>query len=203
MDVVEFFLRAHAQTHGLEVGGSEGQISLEYGRLRGLSDEQLRMRPDGWNSMAWLFWHVARTEDVAINTVVANRPQVWDVGGWAARLHVDRRDVGTGMTDEEVASLSAAIDMAALREYRHMVALATRDVARSLPPNDWDRSIGPDDLARASAQGAFGPEAAWIPEVWNGKSVAWCFYWVAVGHNIMHLGQAGWVKEMILQRRGR
>lgn len=203
METVEFFLRSHAMTHALEIGGSEGQISFEFGRLRGLSDEQLRLRPEGWNSMAWLLWHLARTEDVAINPVVANRPQVLDAGGWLERLNVDRRDVGTGMTDEAVAALSASIDLAALRAYRKAVGLATRDVARALPSEEWDRLIGADDLARAAAQGAFGPEAGWVPKVWDGKSVAWCFYWIAVGHNLMHLGQAGWVKEMILQRRGR
>ena len=203
MDVVEFFLRSHALTHGLEVGGSEGQFSLEYGRLRDLTDEQLRMRPNGWNSLAWLLWHIARAEDVAINVVVADRPQVLDAGGWGPRLNVDRRDVGTGMTDEEVETLSATIDLSSLRAYRQAVGLATRDVARGLAPDAWDRIVGPEDLARAAAQGALGPNAGWIAEGWQGKSTAWFFYWVAVGHSTMHLSQAGWVKEMILQRRGR
>lgn len=203
MDVLEFFLRSHALTHGLEVGESEGRFSLEYGRLRGLSDEQLRLRPNGWNSMAWLIWHIARTEDVGINVVVADRPQVLDAGGWGPRLNVARRDVGTGMTDEEVEALSATIDLPSLRSYRRAVGLATRDVARMLEPETWDRILSAEDLARAVNQGALGPQAGWIAELWEGKSVAWVFYWVAVGHNIMHLSQAGWVKEMILQRRGR
>ena len=203
MDTVEFLLRSHALTHGLDVGGSEGEFSLEYNRLRGLSDDQLRMRPNGWNSMAWLLWHMARTEDVAINVVVADRPQVFDSGRWESRLRIERRDICTGMTDEEVESLSAAIDIPALREYRMAVGRRTQEVARALPVAEWNRVPGEEVLQQAIDQGAFVEEALWVGKLWEGKSKAWFFYWVAVGHNAMHLGQAGWVKEMILQKRGR
>ncbi len=203
MNTLDFLLRSHALTHGLDVGESEGRFSLEYNRLHGLSDDQLRLRPNGWNSMAWLFWHMARTEDVAINVVVAGRPQVFDTGDWAERLSVHRRDIGTGMSDEEVEAVSAAVDIPALRDYRMAVGRATQAVARSLPAAEWDRVPGEEVFQKTMGQGAFAEEAAWVAQLWSGKSKAWFFYWVVVGHNVMHLGQAGWVKEMILHRRGR
>src|SRR3990170_5164752 len=107
-----------------------------------------------------------------MNVVVADRPQVLDAGGWGPRLNVDRRDVGTGMTDEEVETLSATIDLSSLRAYRRAVGLATRDVARGLAPDAWDRIVAPEDLARAVAQGALGPNAGWIAEGGQGKSTA-------------------------------
>jgi hypothetical protein len=203
MEMLDLVLRSHALTHGLEVGESEGRFSLEYGRLRELSEDQLRIRPNGWNSIAWLLWHIARTEDVAVNVVVADRPQVLDAGDWNARLRISRRDVGTGMTDDEVEALSAAIDIPGLLSYRRAVGLGTREVAAALPPDAWDDVAGSGALSRAVRQDAFGPSGEWIAKFWEGKSNAWFFYWVAVGHNIMHLSQAGWVKEMILSRRGR
>lgn len=203
MVTLEFLLRSHAITHGLDVGESEGRFSLEYNRLHGLSDDQLRIRPNGWNSMAWLLWHMARTEDVAINVVVADRPQVFDTGHWAEQLNVHRRDIGTGMSDGKVEALSEAIDIPALREYRMAIGRATQAVARSLPAAEWDRVPGEEIFQKAIDQGAFAEEALWVAQLWSGKSKAWFFYWVAVGHNVMHLGQAGWVKEMILQKRGR
>jgi hypothetical protein len=67
MDAREFFLRHHAQVHS--------QVAREF--LQDLSDEQMRLRPNSLNSLAWLVWHMARCED-ALNVLIANRPQVLD-----------------------------------------------------------------------------------------------------------------------------
>jgi len=203
MDPVTMLLRSHAIGHDLGVGEAEGEFSLGHSRLRGLTDDQLRLRPEGWNSIAYLYWHMARTEDVAVNVVVALRPQVFDEEEWAARLKVARRDIGTGMSEDEVEALSRAIDLAALRTYRDAVGRRTQAIARELPPAEWDRTVDAATVQAAIAQGAFVPQAMWVAEFWTGKSTAWFFSWVAVGHNMMHLGQAAWVKEMILRKRGR
>lgn len=69
MDLVRFFLGQHAATHAGDVSGRAGRFD----RLLGdLSDDQLRVRPGPeLNSVVWLLWHMARTEDVAVNLVVA------------------------------------------------------------------------------------------------------------------------------------
>ena len=37
---------------------------------------QMRMRPGtGLNSLVWLLWHMARTEDAAVNPIIAGREQ--------------------------------------------------------------------------------------------------------------------------------
>lgn len=203
MNTVELFLRDHATAHAIEVGQPEGQMSLEYNCLQGLADEQLRIQPGGWNSIAWLFWHMARLEDVAVNVMVAEDRQVFDRGEWPPRLKVTRRDVGTNMSDDEVGQLSHTIDILSLRAYRIAVGKRTRDVARELASTDWDRVVDRSLVDRAVAQGAFTPGAEWIGKIWVGKSKAWFLHWVAIGHNHMHIGQARWVKEMILGKRGR
>jgi hypothetical protein len=44
--------------------------------LGGLADDDMRRRPEGMNSLAWILWHVARAEDVAVNLVVTSgRPR--------------------------------------------------------------------------------------------------------------------------------
>ena len=56
--------------------------------LDALSDEQIRARPHGLNSIAWLLSHGARVEDVAVNRFVANdRRCSWpgtETGGWGS-----------------------------------------------------------------------------------------------------------------------
>lgn len=203
MNPREMILRSHAIVHALEVGQAEGQFSLEYSRLNGLSDDQLRLRPEGWNSIAYLLWHMARCEDVATNVIVVRRPQVFDDGEWAGRLRITRRDIGTGMTDEEVEAVSRAIDLASLRAYRAAVGRRTQEVVRELPDAEWEQTVDAAAVREAAAQGAFTPESEWVARFWDGKSKGWFLYWLAVGHNYMHMGHAGWVKEMILSKRGR
>jgi len=201
MDALELFLKEHAMVHAVEVAEAETR-SLEEALFRNLDDAQLRARPHGLNSLVWIFWHIARCEDVAINVIVAGRPQVFDEDGWAERLRVSRRDVGTGMTPEEVAVLSEQIDVAALRAYRAAVGRRTREVATSLPAAEWETVSDAEDLRRVVAQGAIGPAApaAALERLWLGKTNAWVLHWLGVGHNLLHIGQGRWIRKFLLGR---
>ena len=50
MDAAQFFLLRYEPLHGM----------MSARVLDGLTDAQLRARPNGQNSIAWLLWHVAR-----------------------------------------------------------------------------------------------------------------------------------------------
>lgn len=187
MDALTFFLAQHARLHLADVAEERSLAERVFG---GLTDDQLRLRPGrGLNSLAWLLWHTARTEDVTSNVVVANRRQVFD-DGWAERLKVSRRDIGTGMTEEEVAELSARIDVSAVKAYRSAVGRRTREMAAALPAAAWQEIVGPADIERAVAQGAFGPTAGWVAQAWQGQSRAMRLGATAITHNAMHLGEA-------------
>src|SRR5438128_539079 len=131
MDAMQLFLRQHSIVHSSEVAEG-GEWSIVDSILDGLTDEQMRMRPGkGTNSIAWLLWHMARTEDVAMNKLVARRPQVLDEEGWLERLNI-RRDIGTSMNDDEVADFSRHVNVEAIRAYRNAVGRRTRDIVQSL-----------------------------------------------------------------------
>jgi hypothetical protein len=200
MDLVRFFLGLHAATHAGDVSGGPPGTERWLG---GLSDDQLRRRPgEGVNSIVWLLWHMARTEDVAVNLVVAGRAQVLDEG-WARRMSVARRDMGTGMTGAEVAELSERADVAAVRAYRSAVGIRTREVVQALPPAVWDEVLGLEDTSRAAVAGAFGPNDDWIEGVghrpWQGHTRGHQLGQTAIRHNTAHIGEgvtvrglAGW-----------
>ena len=97
----------------------------------GLSDAQVRQRPGGVNSIAWLVWHLARVQDAAVSRFVDDRPQVLEEGRWNQAMRLARRDVGSGMTSEDVDALSAAIDITALRGYHRAVAERTKLIAET------------------------------------------------------------------------
>ncbi len=104
------------------------------------------------------------------------------------------------MSAQEVADLSAQVDIPALRQYRAAVGRRTRGVAQALPPGAWTEAVDAASTARARAEGALGPGAGWLERFWTGKSAAWILYWIAVGHNHHHLGQGQWVRRLLLGR---
>src|SRR6266436_90240 len=136
MDTRDLFLEQHAAMHTASVGGNK--MSAAERTFTGLTDEQMRVRPrEDLNSLAWLMWHIARAEDIMVNSVLAGRAQLCD-DGWYKRLGSSRRDFGIGMTGAEVTELTRQIDVGALREYRDAVGRRTRDVLGGFKAQDWD-----------------------------------------------------------------
>jgi len=190
MDLLRFFLDLHAATHAPDVSGRAGVERW----LAGLSEEHMRQRPrEGLNSIVWLLWHMARTEDVAVNLVVAARPQVLDEA-WARRMNIPRPDMGTGMTAGEVATLSERADVAEVRRYRSAVGVRTREVIQTLPAGAWDEILNLADTTRAAAVGAFGPNDEWVEDVghrpWQGHTRGHQLGQTAIRHNTAHIGEA-------------
>ncbi|MBI3975096.1 MAG: DinB family protein [Armatimonadetes bacterium] len=200
MEGAEFFLVEHALAHSGQLVGVEeyDRAFYEDRAVRDLDETQLRMRPNGLNSIVWLLWHIARTEDAAANSVIAKRAQVLEEAGWAARLNVSRRDIGTGMTPAEVAALSDTIDIPSLRAYRLAVGRRTREVVQRLRPEDWQVIVDASAIRGAFAAGVFLPDHTWPYDFWGGKAVARLLAWPCLGHSLMHLGQAMWVRKLVL-----
>ena len=198
MDLPEFFFRLHATVHASDVYPGSGPTVERW--LGGLSEEQMRTRPGkGLNSILWLLWHTARTEDAAVNLVVHAGTQVLDEG-WARRMRYERRDIGTGMTDDEVASFTADADVAAVWAYRSAVAARTRDVVRALPPAVWDQTVSAEDITRAARAGAFRVDVSSLVAAgkhpWQGHTRADQLGSSAIRHNSGHIGEAVTIRSL-------
>jgi DinB superfamily len=197
MDAVGFFLVQHASVHSSEVGSGPSYFDRVLG---GLTEAELRLRPaPGVNSIVWLLWHMARTEDASVNLVVADGRQVLD-DDWVRRLDVPWRHIGTGMTDDEVSELTRRADVGAVRAYRDAVGRRTREVVQTLAPAAWEEPVEPADTARAATAGAFGPRAGWVDGVgfkpWQDQSRAARLSGAALRHNAMHMGEAVTVRGL-------
>jgi hypothetical protein len=191
MDAVSFFLVQHASVHAADAGGAPSYFDRV---MAGLSEAEMRLRPArGVNSIVWLLWHMARTEDASVNLVVVDGRQVLD-DDWVRRVGVPWRHIGTGMTDDEVSQVSAKADLAGVRAYRDAVGRRTREVVRALAPAAWEESVEIADTARAGAAGALGPNAGWVDGVgfrpWQDQSRAARLAGAALRHNALHLGEA-------------
>ena len=192
MDARDLFLDQHAAMHSAAVGGNA--MSVAERTFSGLSDEQMRVRPrEDLNSLAWLLWHIARTEDVFVNPVLAARPQVFD-DAWAKRLAVSRRDFGIGMSSPEVTELSRQIDLGALREYRDAVGHATREVVGGFKPEDWTGEVPAESIRRAADQGAFGVRTDAVVKAFTARPRGTLLSGIAIFHPAAHMGEASTVR---------
>jgi hypothetical protein len=192
MDALEFFLLRYDSLHGRN----------ETNLVAGLTDDQLRSSPQpGINSIIWLLWHMTRCEDVGVNRLVADRPQVLDGDGWMDYLGVSLRDIGTGMADEEVASFSSGVDVPALLAYRAAVGQRTLDVVGALDSRVLTQPLDRMHLRHIIAEGVLGPNAAWVEEFWQDKTRGWCLAQLGLTHNHSHFGEAFLVRGLLGYRR--
>jgi hypothetical protein len=182
MDAIGFFLTRYGDLHR----------GLVDGLLSGLPESQLRGRPHpGVNTIVWLLWHSARIEDLAMNRFLADERQVLD-DGWLERLEVVRRDVGTGMNDDEVDELSARIDLQALRSYWDAVSARTLALVETLRGSNLEATV-PGERVRSVvlAEDAVAPGVEWLTEFWaGGRTRAWILAQTALLHPYGHYYEA-------------
>jgi DinB superfamily len=193
MDTVQFFLLHHARLFP----------EIE-DRFNQLTDDQMRLRPHPcMNSIAWLLWHMACGEDM-LNGLLANRPFLLDEEGWLRRLNLSRRDVGTGMTDEGVAELSARVDIAALRAYHAAVGRRTQEIVQGLRPENLDVVPNPSQIRQLfQDDGVFGPQARAVEQFYAGKTTGWFLGHLALTHPREHFAQALLVRKILGLGTGR
>ena len=192
MDARDLFLDQHAVMHSAAVGGNK--MSSAERTFAGLTDAQMRVRPrEDLNSVAWLMWHIARAEDIIVNTVLAGRAQVFD-DAWMKRLGITRRDFGIGMSSAEVTELTAQIEPGALREYRDAVGTRTRDVVGGFKPQDWDGTVAAETVQRAAADGAFGARTEALSKAFPGRPRTLMLSGIALFHSAGHMGEATTVR---------
>lgn len=197
-----WFLDEHARGHSRAAGG-EAWSHLEDGYCADLSAGELRRCPEpGLNSIAWLLWHTARSEDVAVNAVLRGVPEVYDAGDWAARVNAGRRATGTDDTPAEIRDLSARVDVAAVRAYRAAVGRETRAWVQAIDLATLDRDVTAAEVDRAVERGDFGPGSAWVIDDWKrGRNAAAFLHWTTAGHNLLHAGEALALRDLALRLR--
>ncbi|HUO49669.1 MAG TPA: DUF664 domain-containing protein [Acidimicrobiales bacterium] len=133
---------------------------------------------DDANSIAWLLWHLTRTQDDHV-AAVAGTEQVWTADGWARRfaLPFDDGDIGYGHDTSQVAAVTASAEL--LRGYLDAVSAATSAYVRTLAEADLARVV--DDN--------------WDPPVTLGVRLV-----SVLADNLQHAGQAAYVKGILGRR---
>ena len=187
MDFRDLARLQHARAHAASTANAE--ISTQDNMLRDASEEQIRSRPrPGFNSMAWLLWHITRGEDAAANLVLSDGTQVLD-DGWHEKLGVERRDFGASMPDDEVDAFNEAINVPALLGYRDAVGRRTQELIRSLDTAVLDQPIDATILERLRNEGFVTERSSWLLDRWSTKTKDYVLAHTILAHSFVHLGQ--------------
>ncbi len=151
--------------------------------------EQLTLRPvAGGNSLAWLLWHTARCEDLAVNVLVRRRAQVLTSDDWAGRMGTGDLWIGAGAGDEEVSEFGDRVDLDALFAYRKAVRDETASWIAELDPSALDEKHDLEGVL-ASITDMIPETAQWVREMWAPWPTSMYLNFTAIGHTYMHLGE--------------
>jgi hypothetical protein len=187
---IRLFLRQHAMLHSAKVAQT-GSGSFEDRILNDMAEEQVRRIPRNCeHSVAWCIWHMARIEDVVLNLLVAGSPEILLQEDWLGRMRTTLRHTGNAMDGEDVAKLSATIDIEALRAYRVAVGRRTREIVQQLEPEALKQRVDPRRLQQVMDEGAVVEAARGIVDYWGRRNVAGLLLMPATRHNLIHLNEA-------------
>ena len=155
---------------------------LAEGAVAGLTPAELIAQVEpGANPVGWLVWHATRVQDDHVADVMGV-DQLWASGPWAAEVGLEPHPANTGYghTPEQVAAVRPT-GPAVLTDYLAAVTGRTAEYLAGLAPGDLDRIV----------------DRRWDPPVSLGVRLV-----SVADDSLEHLGQAAYVRGILLRRRG-
>jgi len=198
-EAVALCLQLHSIVHCSQIAPEKTNSFLDE-IWSGLTGEAFVTMPTAKDvTIAWNVWHITRIEDIVSNILISEDNQVLNEE-WLKRLGVDVRDTGNSMTDDEIISLSRAVDMDALREYRNAVGTKTKSVLSALSESDMKRKVKRENLERILAEGGVTEhkDSVWLLDFWGRKNIAGLLLMPITRHQILHLSDSMKLKKKIM-----
>jgi hypothetical protein len=201
-EAIRICLEQHVMVHSSEMSQFKVE-TFEDELWEGLTEPAFRAMPTAKDeTIAWSIWHLTRIEDITMNILVADDPQVINTGNWLEKMNIKVCDTGNAMTDEEIIDLSANINMQELRNYRIAVGRKTREIIQKSQPADLKRKMTPERLQRILDEGAVlnVDGAKWLIDFWGRKNVAGIFLMPITRHHMVHINESLRLKKVLLKK---
>jgi hypothetical protein len=194
---ISLFTNQHSALHSSQMSQNQSW-SLSDDVLQGLEERELRCIPPGSeHSILWVFWHLARIEDVTMNLLVAGLPQLFLDQNWYKRLGYDSRDTGNSLDPFQIVSLSQRLDINALFAYRFEVGLRTRSIVSILKTEDLMKSVPASRLEQVITEGAVDKSTRYLVDYWGSRNIAGLLLMPPTRHNFLHLNEATRIRKLI------
>ena len=195
---IDLFIQQHAEVHSAAMS-SLGSLSFEDKVIFDMDDLQIREIPNQIeHSIAWILWHLARIEDVAMNMLVAGETQVLYRDDWVRKMNVTVLHTGNSMTKKDVVDLSSVIDVDALRNYRVAVGRRTEEIVKELEPGVLKQKVATSRLELLIQEGAVVEKARGLIDYWSRRDIAGLLLMPPTRHCFVHLNEAAKIKKRIL-----
>jgi hypothetical protein len=189
-DAIPLFLTLHGILHSAQVA-PDAPWSYEDLLLDGVDEPLYRLIPKGeLHSLIWIIWHLSRIEDITMTFLTGGRDQVYNTEGWDLKIHAPFRHTGNGTGPEDIEALSLAVDIPALRAYRHAVGHSTREVVKDLTPDDFKHKTQQEHLDKILAEGDISPEGKGVVDYWSRLDVAGLLLMPPTRHTMVHWNEA-------------
>jgi DinB superfamily len=174
-----------------------------------LTPEELRAQPvPGPNAIGFILWHMARSQDWAVNTAIRDEPEVIMRDRWR-HTSLAVPGIGTGFTAEQAQQVAGRMELAMLLAYSDAVHaditawLRTQEESMldQIPDAEGHHAPYPEyQTAGFRAEMGSGPEHDDAVGR-KGGLPAWVYLTsVAVTHLHRHLGEVDLLKDLLRRR---
>jgi hypothetical protein len=197
-ETISLIKEMHKLVHLSEMSDSSG-ITYADEVIHGLNEEDYTIMPTNKDvTIAWNIWHITRIEDLTMNLLVHESNQVLN-HNWLTKLHIEVRDTGNAMSDDEIIELSNKIDKVTLINYRNAVGKRTREILDTLTYEDLKRKVKKESLDRILLEGGVTTQddSIWLLDFWGNKTVAGIIQMPITRHQIVHLNDCMKLKKKI------
>ncbi|MGD9998992.1 MAG: DinB family protein [Ilumatobacteraceae bacterium] len=178
MDLRKYLVDAHDDLRSRLFGSVVQQVPAE--RWHEQAD-------GGGSSTTWLLLHLARHQDLALTTVIRNRPPIFIAH--RGPLGLEGAGTAAGLTEREDTAVSGAVAADPLLAYLTDVFGSTRRWLQRL--SLMAMSVVPDTRRRLAGKAGLDPdEVGWLFSMWEGHTVDWFVQWPVLGHGNAHVGEA-------------
>jgi hypothetical protein len=194
---IALFMDQHSAVHSSQIS-QNGSWSFSDEVLHGLEDRYLRCIPPGSeHSILWVFWHLARIEDVTMNLLVAGLPQLFLDKKWYKHFTSISSDTGNALDPFQILSLSQRIDISVLLVYRDEVGLRTRSIVNDIKAEDIQKSVPASRLEQVMTDGAVDESTRYLVNYWGSRNIAGLLLMPPTRHNFLHLNEASRIRKLI------
>ena len=142
---------------------------------------------DGGSTITGLLLHLARHQDLAVNTVIRNHEPLFT----EHRAALGLADLGpaVGLAEREDRAATALVAPMPLQEY--VTAVFDRTAEWLEPLGSMALDIEPNTGYRLTHRaGLDADKLPWLYSMWEGKALWWFVQWPVIGHGHAHVGEA-------------
>jgi len=178
MDLQAWLLDAHTDLRRRLTGAVIDQVP---------TDRWSEQADGGGSSVTWLLLHLARHQDLALTTVIRNKPPLYLAH--AAALGLGDASPSSGLGEREQPAVSVLVQPDALVAYVDSTFDSTRRWLQRLSVMALD--VIPDTPRRLHTKALLDPgELDWLFGMWTSHTVDWFVQWPVLGHGQAHVGEA-------------